>query len=93
MFHLVGSGKFVTAPIITEDGYPILDPIVVQQTRLDEGNELPQHCTPTNTGGIVDRSIDPLSDNKEIQWKLTLHQIGEFITHNDLCHQPCRQHT
>lgn len=29
MFPLVGSGKFVTAPVITEDGSPTQDPIVL----------------------------------------------------------------
>lgn len=36
MFPLVGRGKFVTAPIITEDGEPIQDPIVLQQINLEK---------------------------------------------------------
>lgn len=36
MFPLVGSGKFVTAPIITEEGEPIQDPIVLQQINLEK---------------------------------------------------------
>lgn len=31
MFPLIGSGRFISAPIITEDGDPILDPIVLQE--------------------------------------------------------------
>lgn len=32
VFPVVGSGKFITAPVITEEGQPIQDPIVLQQT-------------------------------------------------------------
>lgn len=39
MFPLVGMGKFVTAPIITEDGEPIREPIVLQQINLEDGSE------------------------------------------------------
>lgn len=31
MFPLIGSGRFISAPVITEDGDPILDPIVLQE--------------------------------------------------------------
>lgn len=41
MFHLVGSGKFVTAPIITEVGEPIRDPIVLQQLNLEKESASP----------------------------------------------------
>lgn len=39
MFPLIGSGKFITAPIITEEGEPILDPIVLQQINLGNGKD------------------------------------------------------
>ena len=42
MFPLVGSGKFITAPVITEDGTPTQDPIVL----LEASNE--KLLTPTN---------------------------------------------
>lgn len=32
MFPVVGSGKLITAPVITEDGQPIQDPLVLQET-------------------------------------------------------------
>lgn len=35
MFPLIGSGRFITAPIVTEDGEPIKDPIVLQEANLD----------------------------------------------------------
>lgn len=42
MFFLIGSGRFVTAPIITENGEPTQDPIVLQQINLgtENGNAL-----------------------------------------------------
>lgn len=41
MFPMVGSGRFITAPVITEDGKPIQDPIVLQQTydRVQENGD------------------------------------------------------
>lgn len=34
MFPVIGSGGFITAPVITEKGQPILDPLVLQETNL-----------------------------------------------------------
>lgn len=36
MFPVVGSGKFVTARVITANGDPIQDPIVFLGTNLDK---------------------------------------------------------
>lgn len=33
IFPMVGSGRFITAPVITEDGKPIHDPIVLQEAK------------------------------------------------------------
>ena len=42
-FPIVGSGRFITAPVITEDGDPILDPIVLLEANPDKGPaSLPQ---------------------------------------------------
>lgn len=63
----------MTAPIITEEGYPIQDPIVLLQTRPEaqNGNLIDPNSNPTpNT------DVEPIKDKKEIEWKLTLHQIG-----------------
>lgn len=38
MFHIIGSGRYITAPVITEDGLPIQDPLVLQETNPDNGN-------------------------------------------------------
>lgn len=37
MFPLIGSGKLVTAPIISENGEPTQDPIVLQQIYGNNG--------------------------------------------------------
>ena len=34
MFPVIGSGGFITAPVITNKGEPIYDPIVLQETNL-----------------------------------------------------------
>lgn len=34
MFPVVGSGGFITAPVITEKGQPIYDPLVLKETNL-----------------------------------------------------------
>lgn len=73
MFPLIGSGRFITAPVITEDGEPIQDPIVLQQMNLD-----PALIIPENDAG----NHNP-RDKKVIQWKLTLHQIGLDVVRTD----------
>ena len=37
MFPLIGSGKFITAPIINDQGEPIQDPLVLLETTLENG--------------------------------------------------------
>lgn len=36
MFPVIGSGGFITAPVITNTGQPICDPLVLQETNLGE---------------------------------------------------------
>lgn len=68
----VGSGKIITAPIITEDGFPIKDPLVL----LEAASET--QGTPTSSSGIeVSDSTNRVMDGQIIDWKLTLHQIGK----------------
>lgn len=95
MFPLIGSGRFVTAPIITEDGKAIQDPIVLLQTNPHGAVLTPQNNSHSSTGiatnvtaptsmdtefsfveTVQEPSIHVLLDKNEIQWKLTLHQIG-----------------
>lgn len=73
MFPLIGSGRYVTAPIITEDGYPIQDPIVLLQTNPEAQNG---NVTDVNSIPTPNMDVEPIKDKREIQWKLTLHQIG-----------------
>lgn len=44
IFPVVGSGKYITAPVITEDGQPISDPLVLAET--SQGNSLTLSPTP-----------------------------------------------
>ncbi|XP_047954985.1 rab GTPase-activating protein 22-like [Salvia hispanica] len=85
MFPLVGMGKFVTAPIITEDGEPIREPIVLQQINLeDEPAPLTNLDVDASSSEVLKLSNGrgPM-DKKEIQWKLTLHQIGLDVLRTD----------
>lgn len=66
MVPLIGSGKFITAAIITDDGRPIEESTNENEKMRDNGDM----CT---------SSIN--SDKKVIQWKLLLHQIGMYVFH------------
>ncbi|KAL9236347.1 hypothetical protein vseg_011030 [Gypsophila vaccaria] len=87
MFPLIGSGRFITAPIITEKGEPILDPLVLLEANM--GNEIGSG-TPGEVTGLpnaatvknLKKGSGPLS-TKEIQWKLHLHQIGLDVKRTD----------
>lgn len=88
----VGSDKIITAPIITEDGEPIQDPLVLQEAGpaqsqpstadTDDDDE----C---NEFFAVNEQVDKkehsgrVTDKKIIQWKLTLHQIGLDVVRTD----------
>ncbi|XP_044946208.1 rab GTPase-activating protein 22-like isoform X1 [Hordeum vulgare subsp. vulgare] len=67
----VGSGKIITAPIITDHGLPINDPLV-----LLEATTTHHHQPSTSSNG---RELD----KDTIQWKLTLHQIGLDVLRTD----------
>ena len=77
LFPLVGSGRFITAPAIAEDGQPIQDPLVLLQMDPDKrGAVVP---TPDSTGGEGASgvsNVEKVTDKRVIQWMLTLHQIG-----------------
>lgn len=73
----VGSGKIITAPIITEDGFPIKDPLVLLEATLDtQGTSI---ATGNSGNGIENRVLD----KQIIDWKLTLHQIGLDVLRTD----------
>lgn len=68
----VGSGRIVVAPIITEDGQPIMDP---SSNGANSGEEVKSNEIDSS---ISENRNDSINLDKEvIQWKLTLHQIGE----------------
>ncbi|KAI3441620.1 Rab-GAP TBC domain-containing protein [Psidium guajava] len=104
MFPVVGSGRFVTAPIITEDGQPVQDPIVLSQINPEKEPGLPPKsvvdavngkltnvntvaCSTSSSCEVLARVKEPINratvDKKEIQWKLTLHQIGLDVVRTD----------
>ncbi|KAF6174782.1 hypothetical protein GIB67_031306 [Kingdonia uniflora] len=67
----VGSGKYLTMPIISEDGQPIQD-LSVQVADIKESNL------------FVDTPVSDASSEKNIlKWKLTLHQIGLDVVRTD----------
>ncbi|XP_028122274.1 TBC1 domain family member 15-like isoform X3 [Camellia sinensis] len=68
MVPIIGSGKFITTPIITDDGQPINDP----STNSDLGDD--SEAMSTNDAGL---------DKKVTQWKLGLHQIGLDVIRTD----------
>ncbi|KAL5684424.1 hypothetical protein ACJX0J_010809, partial [Zea mays] len=73
----VGSGKIITAPIITEDGFPIKDPLVLLEATSDtQGTSI---ATGNSGNGIENRVLD----KQIIDWKLTLHQIGLDVLRTD----------
>lgn len=71
----VGSGKVITAPLITEDGRPIKDPLVLLEATSNQ-NTSDGTSTSSNNGIEVDDSAERITDKQIIEWKLTLHQIG-----------------
>lgn len=83
-FH-VGSGKIVTAPIITEDGFPVKDPLVLLEATSDttQGASITTTTTGNSSGIEVGNSTDRVMDKQIIDWKLTLHQIGLDVLRTD----------
>ncbi|XP_011048303.1 PREDICTED: TBC1 domain family member 17 [Populus euphratica] len=94
IFPVVGSGRFITAPVITEDGQPIQEPLVMLETNQDrgpsaetgnaDGNGTNQSRINASCSEMVREltSHGPL-DQKVIQWLLTLHQIGLDVHRTD----------
>lgn len=72
MDSLVGSGRIVTAPVITEDGEPA-------QELLETG----VNGETTNFHLDSHNRMEKIEDRKIIQWKLTLHQIGLDVLRTD----------
>ncbi|GAU46187.1 hypothetical protein TSUD_93740, partial [Trifolium subterraneum] len=79
LFPLVGSGRFITAPVITEDGRPIQDPLVLLENNPENGVIVP----PQDIGPTAAIDAPKVTDKKVIQWMLTLHQIGLDVNRTD----------
>ncbi|XP_042447220.1 rab GTPase-activating protein 22-like isoform X2 [Zingiber officinale] len=74
----VGSGRIVVAPIITEDGQPIVNP---SSNGANSGEEVKSNEVDSS---IPENRNDSINLDKEvIQWKLTLHQIGLDVVRTD----------
>ncbi|GLT72104.1 hypothetical protein SLA2020_440640 [Shorea laevis] len=79
IFPVVGSGKFITAPIITENGQPIQDPLVHLETNSGTNAE----NIPSSSEVVKKLASRGLLDKKVIQWLLQLHQIGLDVVRTD----------
>ncbi|GAA0169060.1 GTPase-activating protein [Lithospermum erythrorhizon] len=77
MFPVIGSGRFITAPIITESGDPIEDPLVLQEAKAAK-----EAAYGHRDSGDLFVSIKE-TDKKVIEWKRTLHQIGLDVKRTD----------
>ncbi|XP_010545201.1 PREDICTED: TBC1 domain family member 15 [Tarenaya hassleriana] len=75
MFPVIGSGRFITAPVITEQGKPIYDPLVLQETNSGADSNGSDFFKELSSRGPLDK--------KTIQWMLTLHQIGLDVNRTD----------
>uniref|UniRef100_A0ACD5U764 Uncharacterized protein n=1 Tax=Avena sativa TaxID=4498 RepID=A0ACD5U764_AVESA len=78
----VGSGKVITAPLITEDGRAIKDPLVLLEATSNQSTS-DGTSTSSNNGIDVDDSAEIITDKQIIDWKLTLHQIGLDVLRTD----------
>lgn len=70
---MIGSGSFITAPVITENGDPIVDPITLQEAQA--AKEL--YSGGQQNGNPGWEKVKE-HDKRIIQWKLSLHQIGRL---------------
>uniref|UniRef100_A0A0D9WZM8 Rab-GAP TBC domain-containing protein n=1 Tax=Leersia perrieri TaxID=77586 RepID=A0A0D9WZM8_9ORYZ len=77
----VGSGKVITAPLITEDGRPIKDPLVLLEATSSQNTS--DSASTSSKNGNVDDSATRITDKHIIDWKLTLHQIGLDVLRTD----------
>ncbi|XP_014524531.1 TBC1 domain family member 15 [Vigna radiata var. radiata] len=76
LFPLVGSGRFITAPAVTEDGTQCLDPLVLLENNPENGPVVLQDVT-------IPTYLEKITDKRIIQWMLTLHQIGLDVVRTD----------
>ncbi|XP_061358240.1 rab GTPase-activating protein 22-like isoform X2 [Gastrolobium bilobum] len=75
LFPLVGSGRFITSPVISEDGQPIQDPLIMPETNPAKGLVVNSLDAANN--------LEKVTDKRVVQWMLTLHQIGLDVVRTD----------
>lgn len=90
IFPMIGSGKFITSPVITEDGQPIQDPLIMLETGQcrDAVSSDDNANNQLNVNGSCSEIMKKLTshgplEKKVIQWMLTLHQIGLDVYRTD----------
>lgn len=74
MVPIIGTGKFVTTAIVTEDGRP------VEEERSRNLQEIDTVGTSSDSSPGANNSA---LDKKVTEWKLTLHQIGLDVVRTD----------
>ncbi|KAK7290825.1 hypothetical protein RIF29_05547 [Crotalaria pallida] len=83
LFPLVGSGRYIAAPVITEDGRPIQDPLDLLETNPDKGLVVFPQDNNRPSGVDAVNNLEKMTDNRVVQWMLTLHQIGLDVVRTD----------
>ncbi|CAJ1956774.1 unnamed protein product [Sphenostylis stenocarpa] len=83
LFPLIGSGRFVTAPVVTEDGQPIQDPLVLKETNSAKGLDVLYQANNNHIRMVAANSLRQVTDKIVVQWMLTLHQIGLDVVRTD----------
>jgi len=71
MVSVIGSGKFITTPIVTDEGQPIEGDCHATEDAEDVQALDDNHDENVN---------DPALDKKVVQWKQVLPQIGMHLT-------------
>ncbi|KAL5702350.1 hypothetical protein ACHQM5_027578 [Ranunculus cassubicifolius] len=78
----IGSGRYLTRPIITDDGQPIQKPI----SQVDDEHD-PEEKTISSSddSSMLEEPVEGTSpvDMIEVKWKRTLHQIGLDVVRTD----------
>ncbi|CAN1242812.1 TBC1 domain family member 15 [Linum perenne] len=85
-FPIVGSGKFITAPVITEDGEPVKEQLILSETNNNNNNNnnvVAGEPPKVNNNDDEEEDGNGETDKKVIQWMLTLHQIGLDVIRTD----------
>ncbi|MED6191624.1 hypothetical protein PIB30_001902 [Stylosanthes scabra] len=83
MFPFVGSGRYISSPVITDDGQLIQDPSVLLESNPDKGLVLVPQDNYRPSSIDATNNLEKVTDKRVIQWLLTLHQIGLDVIRTD----------